>query len=499
MKPPLPTQPVSNPYAGAEPAPVADFMETPASLEVPENPPVVENARPGGRLESLPAGSLGWQIFALALPMLTEQFFTFMVGLVDTFLAGKISRDATATVGMASYMGWYATLIFMLVATGLTAVVSRSFGALDRGTARLALNQSLVLAMSLGLGASIVAEVLAPWTSHVLLQTEETRVLGTSYLRIDALGYVFLSLTTVGFAGMRAAGDTRTPMLVMIAVNVLNIVFASTLVSGWFFPSVGPLGIAVGTLTARLAGCVITLWVLRRGVRGLRIDAAMLRPQLEMLRRVLRIGLPAAADAFIMATAQMIFIWIIGHSAQGEAGTVNFAAHQIAMRVEAISYLPAFAWGTAAATVVGQYLGAGNPQRATRAGHLAALQGCTLTAVVGLCFFLFARAIFGLMTEDPAVREVGAPAFRILGFAQPFIGMAIIYTASLRGAGDTRFPMFTTVVCSMMVRVPVAYLGAIVLNGGLLGAWYGMWSDNVTRGLVGLGRFASGRWRRARV
>jgi MATE family, multidrug efflux pump len=214
---------------------------------------------------------------------------------------------------------------------------------------------------------------------------------------------------------------------------------------------------------------------------------------------MMRIGVPAAADALLMAIAQMAFLWVIFHSATGDAATVNAAAHMIAMRIEAISFLPAMAWMTAAATLVGQYLGAGQPRMASRAGHIAALQAVGMCTCVGIVFSTCAGWIYAGMTADPQVRAVGSAAFRFAGLIQPFLGAAIVYIGALRGAGDTRSTMFFSLIGSIGLRVPVAYLFAVVLGWGLIGAWVGMWTDNMVKFILGYWRFASGAWQKTKV
>jgi putative MATE family efflux protein len=285
----------------------------------------------------------------------------------------------------------------------------------------------------------------------------------------------------------------------MIVVNIVNIIVSTTLVFGWLTEPMGVTGIATGTVVARSLGGVLMAWTLIAGLRGLRVRLSLLRPDPSVIWRMLRIGLPAAADSSIMWAAQIAFIKIIAHTATGDAATVNYAAHMIAIRLEAITYLPATAWMTAAATLVGQYLGAKQPGRAARSGHIAALQGAALTTVVGIAFFFFANQIYAVMSQDPGVRAVGGPAFRWLGFFQPLLAAAIVYIGALRGAGDTRWPMVFSLIGSAGLRVPLAYLGGIALGGGLLGAWTGMMADIVAKFLMGCARFTHGGWKRVRV
>jgi len=149
--------------------------------------------------------------------------------------------------------------------------------------------------------------------------------------------------------------------------------------------------------------------------------------------------------------------------------------------------------------MIGQYLGAGRADLAQRSGHMAAAQGGLLTCGVMLVFFLFAGPIWTAMTADPLVREVGVPPFKVLAFMQPFIAVMIIYVGSLRGAGDTRWPMMISFITSVFVRLPAAYVGGVLLGGGLLGAWSGMFADNILRCILMFLRYSHGGWQRVRV
>ncbi|MBK9126668.1 MAG: MATE family efflux transporter [Phycisphaerales bacterium] len=469
-------------------------MPAPASAP-PSNPDAPRPLTPPG----LPPGSLARQIRILALPMLGEQLGNFLIGLVDTLLAGQISREATGAVGTAAYVGWFTGLLFMLVSTGAAALVSRSFGAGDPRAASRVLNQSVLLMLLMGVLAAAGVWSIAPTIAGFLTGTSQASAMFVLYLRIDAFGYLLGAVLAIVNTALRAAGDTRTPMVVMLGVNVVNAVVSMTLVFGWLGPPMGVAGIATGTVAARCLGGLAALTIAIVGWRSMRLTRADLRPDPGYIWRILRIGIPGAAEAAVLTVAQFLFIKVVSMTAPEPLGGANYAAHMIAVRLEAITYLPAMAWMTAAATMVGQYLGAQLPRQAARAAHVAALQGGVLAALIAVNFYVWADFLFGVMSNDPLVRQVGAPAFRLLAFVQPILCMGIIYNGALRGAGDTRYTMFTSLVSGLLVRVPGAYLGGIVLEGGLVGAWCGMWADNIVRFALGLARHLHGGWKRVRV
>jgi Na+-driven multidrug efflux pump len=212
--------------------------------------------------------------------------------------------------------------------------------------------------------------------------------------------------------------------------------------------------------------------------------------------RILRIGLPAAADGAIMWTGHFLFLKLIAWTGSSAGGPINyaFAAHMVVVRLEAFTYLPANAWAAACATMLGQALGAGLPQRARLVGREAALQAGCVAAVIGLGFIVFARPLCALMHEDPHVVDQAAGVLRMIGAFEPVLALTIVYMGALRGAGDTVFPLFFTAFGLALVRLPVSYLLALYLGWGLRGAWLGVSADLLVRMTLAWTRFRRGRW-----
>jgi multidrug resistance protein, MATE family len=454
-------------------------------------------AAPSSRLLT---GDLRRTVFFLALPVLFEQFLTFLVGFYDTFLSGRISADATAAVGLAAYVGWLAGMLLGLVGAGTTALVARHWGAGEFEDANRTMNRSI--AMAIVLGTIVYAFVLtaAPVFADLLGMEGETRRIVVRYLRVDGLGYLFTSVTLIGAAALRGSGDMRSPMWILGLVNVINVLASTVLVYGLGpFPALGVDGIVAGTVVARLGGGLIMLSVLSSGLTGLQLLRREMRVKGNTVRRILKIGLPAAVDGAVNWAGHLLFLMVISRLQPGGDAHAVFAAHIIGIRVEAITYLPATAWGYAAATMVGQALGAHNRKRAAQVGHEAALQCSLLAVLITLIFFTGASAIYELMHTEQAVRDIGIPAFRLLAFFQVPLVISIVYRFALRGAGDTRFPMYVSAFGAFGVRLPLAYLGGIVFDGGLIGAWVGMFADMAITALLVAARYTRGRWAELKV
>lgn len=444
-------------------------------------------------------GDLRQTVFFLALPVLGEQVLHFLVGFYDVFLAGHLSADvrteATAAVGVAAYVGWLASMVFSTVGTGTAALVSRAWGADDRELANKVANRSVALGLLSGL---VFVAFVVP-TASLLVGffglTGTSAEIATRYLQLDAIGLFFSSLSMTIAAAFRGSGDMRTPMWVFSGVSVLNIIVSTVLVYG-----LGPIqpwgvdGIVAGTIVARISGGVFMLVCLIRGVDGLSLIWKELHFRGETARRILWIGVPAAAEGLVMWAGHAVFLRVIS-----SLGPASFAAHIVGIRVEAITYLPAVAWGAAAATMVGQSLGAENRERAVHAGHEATWQCCLFGILITLWFTLGADGIYALMHGDPTVREIGVPAFRVVGLFQIPLILGIVYFAALRGAGETRAPLVITAVTTYLVRIPLGYYLGVTLEMGLMGAWMGMNMDMLARGLLATWRFTSRRWLETRV
>ncbi|HLJ11133.1 MAG TPA: MATE family efflux transporter [Planctomycetaceae bacterium] len=452
---------------------------------------------------SLDKHALRGRVLSLALPALGEQLLNFCVSLFDTYLAGQVSTAHhevgvyTTTVGIASYISWLATLVFALVGTGTTALVARARGAGDFDEANRLANRSLTLAGALGLAVFAMLVILAPFYAQMQQLHGESYRVAVRFLRIDAVGQVFFCYCLIGSAALRGTGDMRTPMFVLGVVNVLNMILSSTLVFG-----LGPIekwgidGIVTGTVTARICGGLLMLGVLSRGVHDLKLRIAYLVPEMRDIRRILRIGGPAAVDGILMWSGQWLFLMIISRLGDGSQEMAFTAAHMIGMEAEALTYLPATAWGYAAATLTGLSLGARDPARARSLGNEAARQ-CVVVAIAGALVYLFgAHLIYGVMTAEPAVRAIGIPALRFLSWYQIPLAVMIVYIHAIRGAGDTRTVMVINVVGVIGIRLPVAYFFGIVCSGGLIGAWSGMCVDVVLRMIAATIYYRRGRWSR---
>lgn len=435
-------------------------------------------------------------MWKLAIPAAGEQSFSLIAGLIDTYLIGHLSPAALTSVGIANQWVMFISTTFLVgISVGTTALVARATGAGDAHLSQHVLQQSILLGIFLGFIGTVVLSIWYSPAIAVLNTPPEAVQLASVYLRVVSIAFPLWGIVTVGNAALRGAGDTTTPLLVMIVVNFVNVGIAWVLIRGVAgFPQLGVLGAALGDMGGRVVGGVVVAALLIRGKGNLRLSLRYLNVDFQMIKRILNIGLPSGVERFSFRIGMMTFSGIIA-----SLGNIAYAAHQVAVNGEALSYMPGFGFAVASSTLVGQSLGASWPDRARKSGYLSYKVGALFMAMMGVVFVLFAGDIMGIFSNDPRVIAVGTTPLRLAGIAQPLLAAALVFSNSLRGAGDTRFPMLINGLSVWAVRVPLAYLFAIKFGWGLNGAWLAMVIDIAVRGSLNFFRFRSGKWALVKV
>jgi putative MATE family efflux protein len=456
-----------------------------------------------------------WRVVVLlAVPVFLQQMLLLTVQLSDRFFAGHLHEIAPQTIGdpaayqaahtTANYLSWVVSSYIVFVGVGSTALVARFTGAGDRALAIHTTNQSIVLATFLGLLGSVAGWIFRHEIVALLQLEGDAAAFAAAYLAPMFLLMAFQMIEAAVIACLVGAGDTRTGLYIRAGVTVINVPLAWGLCHTFGF-----VGIALGTAVSHLLGGCAALVVLARGRFGLKLQVHQLWPDFALMRRLLRVSVPAGIDSLSVTLGQLWFLSLVN-----SLGDVASSAHGIALGWEALGFLSGHAVGIAAMTLVGQNLGAGQPSHAARSGWIAFALGCGLMTVMGLIFFILAPWMFAFYCPEPEQRPIidaGVPVLRLVAFAMPALASSIIFTAALRGAGDTRVPVLFTWIGFLCVRIPLAYvlsfpqvdLGALgIVPGadlGLFGAWLAMFADLHVRGAFFLGRFAGGKWKLMRV
>lgn len=464
--------------------------------------PVIDD-RPSEPRASLvdSSGTMTSQVFWLATPVLVEQALLYLVGLSDTILAARyLTEEQLAAITVSTYLLWFLGSLMTVVSVGATALVARLIGANDPREANRVTQQSIGLAVVLGLVVLAAGELGADALIRAMNLEGSAARDATRFIRVFLLTIPLGAIMTAGIACLHGVGDTRTGMWVMVLVNVVNVALAWPLVGGVgsVVPACGFAGVIAGTSVSEAVGGLAILVVLLRGRSGLRLVRVGARLDLARSWRILRISLPASGESLTTIFCQLWFLSLIN-----ELGATATAAHGVAIKCEALAFLTATAFSIAARTLVGQHLGAGRPDQAARAGRVAWGYGVAALVAIGAVLFCAAPAMLRLITwgQQPAVVVEGAPVLRIVAFALPFLATMNILTGALQGAGDTRWPWLIVLVGYFGVRIPLTY--ALTLPTwyalGLRGAWLAMFGDLALRGILVAARFLQGGWKHARV
>jgi putative MATE family efflux protein len=450
-------------------------------------------AVPMGR--PMPRGELRHAVWSLAWPVILTLVSESMVGVVDVFMVGRLGATAVASVGIGTQLLSGAGVVMTAVGTGTLALIARQVGAGEQHGARLILAQSIVAALALSLVAIAPVIAWAPELVGIFGVEPEVARLASGFVRVVMLAIPAGGIVFVIGSGLRGAGDTRTPLAIGVTVNVLNVAFNYLLIFGKLgFPALGVRGSGLATTIAFSAGAMVGLVLLLRGTLRLTIRVSDLRPRLQEIRRVLKVGVPAAAEQLLIQIGFFVYLLFVARY-----GTKAVAAYFIGARIMSLSFLPGFGFAAAAGALVGQSLGAGNPRRAESAGWLANRMSVYLMSTTGVVIFVAARRIAELFVGDPEVVTATVSFMYVLGLAQPLMGVDFTLGGALRGAGDTRFPLLTVLVAFYGCRLGASYVVSSVLHLNLTWLWSAVIGDYFARAALKWMRFAGGQWKKVAV
>ncbi len=432
----------------------------------------------------------------LAAPTLAEMLLVSLVGMADMIQVGRLGPAAITSVGLTNQPMMLLQSIFQALNVGTTALVARFIGMGKSKEASDTLKQTFYVTILLGLITSLFAGSFGPVILKFMGAEPDVIEIGTPYFQVVGYGMFFSAIAMAIAAALRGAGDTRTPMVINLVANLVNIVFNAILIWGLFgFPKWGVFGAGVATTLSRVVAAVWFMIVAVRGDKSLQLDLkTKYVPNKQILGRIYYIGFPAALEQLVLRTGQVMFAKVVS-----SLGTVTFAAHQVSMNILSLTFMPGQAFATSATTLVGQYLGAECPDDAERCANTSRNMAMTIGVFMALVFMFFGRHIAWLYTDDMAVALVSAQVLRIYAFAQPAQSTQFVLAGGLRGAGDTTYPLYSTAIGMWGGRVILGWFFVNVAHMGLPGAWLGMALDQVTRAILISLRFKAGKWKTIKV
>ncbi|EGO63889.1 MATE family efflux transporter [Acetonema longum] len=430
------------------------------------------------------------QILSLSWPVVLEMTGVMLVGLIVTAMVGQLGAVSLAAVGLATVVQMSAAMVFAAAGTGAAAIIAREAGARQWETVRRITGQAITLALIFGLFLAAIGYLGAELIFQLVDADPSVAQLAGSLLKIVFLVSPTFLVMSVGCAILRGVGRTRDSFLISLLNNGLNIAISYLAIFGIGLPAAGVYGAAWGIVSGQVTGGIAAVVMLMHQplIRLSLKDMTVYRP--DDVRRILRISLPAGMEQLAMQGGRVAFTFLLAG-----VGPVQFAAHQIAMQVESISFLPGFAFSVAAMTLVGQSLGRHIPHRAEQYARLTRTMAIGLMSGLGFVFIFFSQPLTRLFIQDPAVIAWGSACVMIAAAEQPTLALYYVMAGALRGAGDTKWPMYVTAVGVWLVRIPLVYLFIEVWGYAITAAWWITALDFLLRSAVMWHRFRAGKWK----
>jgi putative MATE family efflux protein len=439
-------------------------------------------------------GPIGRAIFLLAVPMVLETVLESVFAVVDVFFVSRLGADAVATVGLTESMMVLIYTLAMGLGIGATATVARRIGERDPEGASHAAAQAILLAIFVSIVLGVTGVIAAP----ALLQAMGASpgvIANSNFTRIMLGGNAVVLLLFLVNAIFRGAGDAVIAMRVLWLANAINIVLGPMLIFGVGpFPRLGVVGAAVATNIGRGTGALFALSrLIRPGARvQVRRDHFRLDPAL--MWQMIRLSGSGTFQILVGSASWIGLVRVIS-----TFGSTALAGYTIGMRIVIFALLPSWGLSNAAATMVGQALGAHKPERAERAVWIAGKYNLWFLGGVGVIFVALAGPIVSIFTSDPAVAAYATGCLRIVALGFPFYAYGMVLTSAFNGAGDTWTPTWINLVVFWMWEIPIAYVLAITLDQGPRGAYISIMLAYSTLALVSAWLFRKGRWKKRKV
>jgi putative MATE family efflux protein len=440
-------------------------------------------------------GPLGPAILALAIPMVLEMIMESIFAVVDVFYVGKLGSDAIATVGLTESLLTVIYTIAMGLSIGVTALVARRTGEKDTQRAAETAGQALLLGAAVSIIISIFGVTFAADLLALMGASPEVLSQGTSYAQIMLGGNISILLLFLSNAICRGSGDGAIAMRSLWLANSINIALAPCLIFGFGpFPKLGLPGAAVATTIGRGIGAAFTISYLFRGKSRIKLSLEFLKPSPVVLMRLLNISSSGMLQIFI-GTAS----WIGMARVVSLFGSKATAGYTIGVRIILFALLPSFGMSNAAATMVGQALGAKNPARAESAVWMTGFYNMCFLGTTGLIFVLFPQALVANFSNDPEVVSVAVSCLRTVAFGFLFYAYGMVISMSFNGAGDTKTPTFLNLVSFWLIEIPMAYLLSVPMGMGPFGAFLAITISFSLFAVFSAIIFRQGRWKKQMV
>jgi putative MATE family efflux protein len=448
-----------------------------------------------GSHQDYTAGNLNRAILLLAVPMVLEMVLESLFAVVDVFWVGRLGANAVATVGLTESMLSIVFAVGMGLSLSTTAMVARRIGEKDPEGAAVAAVQSIALGLIVSLAIGVPCFLYAPNLLRAMGATSEIVSIGSGYTRICLGGSCAVLLLFLNNAIFRGAGDAAIAMRLLWVSNILNMVLDPCLIFGWGpFPKLGVTGAALATFIGRSIGVLYQFYRLLKGTERIRILTRQIRLRMDVMWRLVRVSMTGILQFAIAHTSWIGLVRIVSFF-----GAAALAGYTIAIRIVVFAILPSWGLSNAAATLVGQNLGADRPDRAESAVWRTGLYNMIFLGSIGILFIMFAEPLVRLFTQDPAVVPLAASCLRIVSYGNIGYAYGMVMLQAFNGAGDTITPTIVNFFGFWLLEIPLAYWLAIRVHMQSNGAFWAIVVAEGSIAAVSAILFKQGRWKKQKI
>ncbi len=448
-----------------------------------------------GSESNFTSGSINRAIFLLAVPMILEMVMESLFAVVDVFFVAKIGTEAIATVGLTESVLTLIYAVAMGLSTAATALVSRRVGENNPREAGKSVAQVILVSLTVALLMGLPGVLFADDILRFMGGSEHLIARGAGFTRMifGSAPAIMLLYTLSGC--LRGAGEASVAMRSLWIANGINIVLCPLFIFGWGpIPALGVIGSAVATTIGRSFGALYQLYALTRRGIPVQVQLADLRPNPVLIRSLLSIA-AGGTGQFLVGSASWVFLARI----MASFGPNAVAGYTIAIRIIIFTILPSWGLANAAATLVGQNLGAGQPDRAETSAWRAAVGNMVFLVLVGIGFFLWATEVVGIFDNHPPVVAIAVECLRVFCIGYVAFAYGMVISQALNGAGDTRTPTLINIICFWVIEIPLAYTLAKWAHWGPSGVFWAVAISETLLAVLAVIVFRRGRWKLIKV
>lgn len=429
----------------------------------------------------------------MAWPAVVESFFVAAAGLIDSFMVSSMGPESVAAVGLTTQPKFVGLSLFFAINIAVSALIARRRGEKDEKEANRIMLTAIVAVIIAAIAISVLCVFLAGPFIRLCGSTEETHDLAVLYFRIIMGGMIFNCLQMVINSAQRGAGNTKITMRTNITSSIVNVLFNYLLINGhWGFPKLGMTGAALATVLGTVVACIMSIISIMKKGNFVSIPYILtnrIKPKWKSFTSIVRLGYSVFFEQILMRVGFMLTAIMAA-----DKGTYAMAAHQVGMNIMGLTFSFGDGLQSAAVALIGRSLGEGDPDKAKEYGSICKKFAIIIAAVLSVVYYFGANPMMSMFFDEKEIVDIGVSIMRVIIFVVLFQVIQVVYMGCLRGAGDTLYTAIASMISVTIIRTAVSYIFGYTIGWGIVGIWFGVLADQVSRFTFATIRFKQGKW-----